>query len=343
VLRPAGALEVVILRAENVVKEYPIRGTRQSLRAVAGVTIELERGETLGIVGESGCGKSTLARLLVRLEQPTSGRIEFEGTDLAGISGRTLRERRRRIQMVFQDPYASLDPRQRVGSAIGEVLRVHGLVEGPAAERRRVLELLQMVGLAQAHVHRHPHELSGGQRQRVSIARSLAAEPTVLVLDEPVSALDVSVRAEVMNLLASLRDRLGLSYVFISHDLSMVRQLSDRIAAMYLGRVVETGPWDTVLEEPLHPYTRALVETMPVADPEREAGRIEAPIRGEVPNPAAPPPGCPFHPRCPLAEPVCREARPPLEELRPRHEAACHVARRQVAEARSAVAEGDRT
>jgi len=332
----------VILRALDVVKDYPIRGTRHSLRAVAGVTLELARGETLGIVGESGCGKSTLARLLVRLERPTNGRIEFEGVDLAGLSGRGLRATRRRIQMVFQDPYASLNPRHRVATAIGEVLRVHGLVDGRAAELRRAVELLRMVGLSEAHAERYPHELSGGQRQRVSIARALAAEPTVLVLDEPVSALDVSVRAEVMNLLESLRSRLGLSYVFISHDLSMVRHLSDRIACMYLGRVVETGPWDAVLEEPLHPYTRALVEAMPVPDPEREAGRIEAPIRGEVPNPASPPPGCPFHPRCPLAEQVCREVRPPLEELLRRHEAACHVARRQIAESRGAVAEGER-
>jgi oligopeptide/dipeptide ABC transporter ATP-binding protein len=336
-------VDVVILRALDVVKEYPIRGTRRSLRAVAGVTLELARGETLGIVGESGCGKSTLARMLVRLERPTSGRIEFDGVDLAGLSGRRLRETRRRIQMVFQDPYASLNPRQRVASAIGEVLRVHELVDGRTAEMRRILELLQMVGLSAAHLQRHPHELSGGQRQRVSIARALAAEPTVLVLDEPVSALDVSVRAEVMNLLVSLRDRLGLSYVFISHDLSMVRHLSDRIAAMYLGRVVETGPWDAVLEEPLHPYMRALVEAMPAPDPEQEADRIEAPIRGEVPNPAAPPLGCPFHPRCPLAEPVCREVRPPLEELLPRHAAACHVARREVIQSKDALAEGDRT
>jgi oligopeptide/dipeptide ABC transporter ATP-binding protein len=328
-------MEAVILEAVDVVKEYPIRGTNRSLRAVAGVTLELPPGETLGIVGESGCGKSTLARLLVRLESPTRGRVEFDGTDLATMSGRRLRAVRRRIQMVFQDPYASLNPRQTVARAISEVLRVHRLTDGGTAERRRVSELLHMVGLSDAHAQRYPHELSGGQRQRVSIARALAPEPAVLVLDEPVSALDVSVRAGVMNLLASLRERLGLSYVFISHDLSMVRHLSNRIAVMYLGRVVELGPWDAVLEEPLHPYTRALVETMPVPDPERESGRIEAPIRGEVPNPAAPPGGCPFHPRCPLAESICREERPDLLELLPRHEAACHVARREVAESRA--------
>jgi len=311
----------VILRATNLVKEYPVRRSRRPLRALAGVSLELDRGETLGIVGESGCGKSTLARLLVRLEQPTSGTVEFDGVDLTALSGGRLRAHRRRIQMVFQDPYASLDPRQRVGAAIEEVLRVHEL-------RGRVDELLGMVGLARSHADRYPHELSGGQRQRVSIARALAAEPAVLILDEAVSALDVSVRAEVMNLLVRLRDELGLGYVFISHDLSMVRHISNRIAVMYLGRVGELGPWDRVLDEPLHPYTDALRLTMPVPDPELAARQIDVPIQGEVPNPAAPPPGCPFHPRCPLAEAVCLERRPQLEELRDAHLAACHVAAR---------------
>jgi oligopeptide/dipeptide ABC transporter ATP-binding protein len=311
----------LILRATNLVKEYPIRRSRRPLRALAGVSLELDRGETLGIVGESGCGKSTLARLLVRLEQPTSGTVEFDGVDLTALSGARLRARRRRIQMVFQDPYASLDPRQRVGAAIEEVLRVHEL-------RGRVDELLGLVGLSHAHAERYPHELSGGQRQRVSIARALAAEPSVLILDEAVSALDVSVRAEVMNLLVRLRDELGLGYVFISHDLAMVRHISTRIAVMYLGRVVELGPWDRVLDEPLHPYTDALRRTMPVPDPELASRQIDVPIQGEVPNPAAPPRGCPFHPRCPLAEAVCLERRPLLEELRDGHLAACHVAAR---------------
>jgi len=317
---------VVILEARDLAKDYG------PVRALRGVSLALERGETLGIVGESGCGKSTLARLLVRLEEPTRGRIEFDGVDLTALHGRRLRERRRRIQMVFQDPYASLDPRQTVGGAIAEVLRVHDLARGAG----RVAELLGMVGLAAGHADRYPHELSGGQRQRVSVARSLAAEPVVLILDEPVSALDVSVRAEVMNLLVRLRDELGLSYVFISHDLSMVRHLSDRIAVMYLGRVVELGPWDAVLDVPLHPYTGALRDAMPVPDPELEAGRVDAPIRGEVPNPAAPPSGCPFHPRCPLAEEICREIRPELLELLPAHAAACHVAAREVSAVRSA-------
>ena len=340
-LRPARGVEAVILRAVDLIKDYPIRGTGRHVRAVAGVSLELALGETLGIVGESGCGKSTLARLLVRLERPTAGRIEFEGTDIAALSRRELRAIRRRIQMVFQDPYASLDPRQTVGGAIAEVLRVHRLADGNRAERRRTIELLGMVGLSESHLQRYPHELSGGQRQRVSIARSLAAEPSVLVLDEPVSALDVSVRAEVMNLLVSLRDRLGLSYVFISHDLSMVRHLSNRIAVMYLGRVVELGPWDGVLDEPLHPYTRALADAMPVPDPELAAGSIDAPVRGEVPDPAAPPPGCPFHPRCPLAERICREELPALLRLLPEHQAACHVAQRRVAGARAVLAGGE--
>jgi oligopeptide/dipeptide ABC transporter ATP-binding protein len=316
----------VILRATSLAKDYPIRGSRGRLRALAGVSFELDRGETLGIVGESGCGKSTLARLLVRLEAPTAGTVEFDGVDLTALSGAQLRARRRRIQMVFQDPYASLDPRQRVGAAIEEVLRVHGL-------RGQVDELLRMVGLSKAHADRYPHELSGGQRQRVSIARALAAEPAVLILDEAVSALDVSVRAEVMNLLVRLRDELGLTYVFISHDLSMVRHISTRIAVMYLGRIVELGPWDGVLDDPLHPYTDALRRTMPVPDPELASRQIDVPIQGEVPNPAAPPRGCPFHPRCPLAEQVCREQRPPLEVLRGGHLAACHVAARRAAAA----------
>jgi oligopeptide/dipeptide ABC transporter ATP-binding protein len=314
----------MILRATDVGKDYPIRGTRRPLRALAGVSLELDRGETLGIVGESGCGKSTLARVLVGLERPTTGVVEFDGADLSHLSGARLRAHRRRIQMVFQDPYASLDPRQRVGAAIAEVFRVHRL-------GGRVDELLSMVGLAPAYADRYPHELSGGQRQRVSIARALAAEPAVLILDEAVSALDVSVRAEVMNLLVRLRDELGLGYVFISHDLSMVRHISTRIAVMYLGRIVELGPWDSVLGDPLHPYTDALRRTMPVPDPELASRQIDVPIQGEVPNPAAPPGGCPFHPRCPLAEAVCRERRPGLLELHDAHLAACHVAARRAA------------
>jgi ABC-type oligopeptide transport system ATPase subunit len=267
-----------ILQVDDLVKEYPLRGTDQQLRAVAGVSFIVGRGETLGIVGESGCGKSTTARLLVRLEDPTSGRIELGGQDISTVRGRTLRAARRRIQLVFQDPYASLNPRLTVAQTLDEVLRVHHLAGNSARRRERVGDLLSMVGLRPYFVDRYPHQMSGGQRQRVGIARALAVEPDVVVLDEPVSALDVSVQAEVMNLLTRLRDELGLSYVFISHDLGMVRHISDRIAVMYLGRIVEIGPWRPVSDNPLHPYTRALQDAVPVADPVSEANRRIEPL-----------------------------------------------------------------
>ncbi|HWB88466.1 MAG TPA: oligopeptide/dipeptide ABC transporter ATP-binding protein [Acidimicrobiia bacterium] len=317
-----------ILRARDLVKTYPVRGTRQTLTAVAGVSLDLHRGETLGIVGESGCGKSTLARLLVRLEQPSSGSVELEGEDITALGGQRLRELRRRVQMVFQDPYASLNPRQTVGRTLSEVIEVHRLrqrSEWPS----RVAELLEMVRLRPAFASRYPHQLSGGQRQRVGIARALAVQPEVLILDEPVSALDVSVQSGIMNLLAQLRDELDVAYVFISHDLGMVRHISDRIAVMYLGRVVETGSWEPVSDRPLHPYTLALQEAVPVADPVVEATRRVSGIVGEVPDPANPPTGCPFHPRCPLAERICLEVLPPLLPLVDSHSAACHVAARR--------------
>lgn len=315
-----------ILRATDLYKSYPVRGSADEVRAVDGVSFELQRGETLGIVGESGCGKSTTARLLVRLEAPTSGSIELGGQDLARLRGRDLRDARRRIQLVFQDPQASLNPRMDVGATIGEVLKVHGIGDNAADRGDRVHELLTMVGLATRFVDRFPHQMSGGQRQRVGIARALAVDPEVLVLDEPISALDVSVQSEVMNLLTRLREQLGLSYVFISHDLGMVRHVSDRIGVMYLGRIVELGPWKPVSDDPLHPYTRALQQAVPIPDPKLEAGRELTPLRGEVPDPAAPPPGCNFHPRCPLAEQRCIDDDPALEELAPAHGAACHAA-----------------
>jgi len=318
-----------VLSARDLVKEYPIRGTRQSLTAVAGVSVDLHQGETLGIVGESGCGKSTLARLLVRLEKATSGTITLDGEDITDIEGSRLREIRRRVQMVFQDPYASLNPRQTIGRTIEEVIEVHRLRERQEW-KSRVTELLEMVGLRPTFAGRYPHQLSGGQRQRVGIARALAVEPEILVLDEPVSALDVSVQSGIMNLLARLRDELGMAYVFISHDLGMVRHISDRIGVMYLGRVVETGPWEPVSDHPLHPYTLALQEAVPVADPGVEANRHVSSIVGEVPDPANPPSGCPFHPRCPLAEDICRDVLPDLIPLLDDHAAACHVAARRV-------------
>ena len=313
---------MMLLRARGLTKDYPIRGGGV-LRALTGISLDLAEGETLGVVGESGCGKSTLAKLLVRLEDPTSGTVELGGVELTALHGRRLREQRRRIQMLFQDPYSSLNPRHTVGRTLAEVLTVHRLPGGPA----RVAALLDMVGLDAGLAGRYPHELSGGQRQRVGIARALAVEPSVLLLDEPVSALDVSVRAEIMNLLMDLRRELRLSYVFISHDVAMVRQISDRVAVMYLGRVVELGDWKPVLDAPRHPYTAALRGAVPVPDPALTQP-IAATVVGEVPDPANPPAGCPFHPRCELVEDVCRSVDPALLELAPRHEVACHVAAR---------------
>ena len=317
----------VVIEATDLVKEYP-SGKGAPVRALRGVDVTLERASTLGVVGESGCGKSTLARLLVGLEHPTSGRIELMGHPLDRLPGR--RELARHVQLVFQDPFSSLDPRLTVGQALNEVLAVHRLVPDRVARRSRVEELLGMVALAPRFGDRYPHELSGGQAQRVAIARALAVQPQALVLDEPTSALDVSVRAEVINLLVRLQDELGLSYVFISHDLAMVRHISDVICVMYLGRVVESGPYGAVLGAPLHPYTRALAAAVPLPDPEAGAKR-RGPAAGEaLVLGGGAPGGCPYHPRCPLAEQVCRDHVPALTELRPGHRAACHVAAREM-------------
>ncbi len=311
------------LTVDQAVKHY--RGPRGTVvHALDGVSFTLAPGETLGVVGESGCGKSTLARLLVRLEDPTSGRVLLGDTDLTALGARAMRPYRRRIQMVFQDPYASLHPRLTVEQTLGEVLAVHGLAARGAERAGRVVELMEMVGLPARLRDRFPAHLSGGQRQRVGIARALAVEPDILVLDEAVSALDVSVRAEVMNLLVGLRERLSLSYVFISHDLSMVRHISDRVLVLYMGRVAESGPWRTVSDEPLHPYARSLRDAALVPGP----GAATPPpvLRGEVSDAARPPAGCRFHPRCPVAEDRCRTTEPALLELLPDHLAACHVA-----------------
>jgi oligopeptide/dipeptide ABC transporter ATP-binding protein len=318
----------MMLRAADLVKDYPGRSGRPAVRAVRGVSLELRAGETLGIVGESGCGKSTLARLLVGLEAPTSGTVEIEGSAVSVRSTGERRQLARRVQLVFQDPFSSLDPRLTVEAALGEVLKVHELADR-AGRSARVGELLDMVALGRRFASRYPHELSGGQAQRVAIARALAVEPKILVLDEPTSALDVSVRAEVVNLLVQLQDGLGLAYIFISHDLGMVRHVSDQIAVMYLGRVVESGPYHAVLDDALHPYTRALAAAVPVPDPqldaERRADRLDArPVA--VDEPAA---GCPYEPRCPLAEAICAAADPSLLEIAPSHRAACHVAARR--------------
>ncbi|MCI0690326.1 MAG: ABC transporter ATP-binding protein [Sporichthyaceae bacterium] len=311
-----------MLEVRDLHKAYPIRGGGR-VHAVRGVSFEVPTGSTLGVVGESGCGKSTMARMLVGLETPTGGAVLVDGAPYS-TGRRPDRRARRRVQMVFQDPHSSLNERFTVGATLREVLAVHKLV--PKARRPdRVRELLGQVGLAASTADRYPHELSGGQRQRVGIARALAVDPRILVLDEPVSALDVSVRAEVMNLLIRLRDELALTYVFISHDLSMVRHISDRIAVMYLGRIVELGPWLAVSDRPRHPYTQALHDAVPVADPSAAQGREFDEIRGELPDPAHPPPGCPFHTRCPLVKDACARTDQVLAPVAADHGVACMV------------------
>ena len=318
-----------LLRATDVHRHFGVRGTGvvprdvATVRAVDGVSLEVQAGETLGLVGESGCGKSTLGRALLRLTELTSGRIEFDGHDISGLSRAQLRPARRDMQMVFQDPYASLNPRKRVSSIIGRPMRIHGT--HPRSEiPERVRELLGLVGLRPEHADRFPHEFSGGQRQRIGIARALALNPKLVIADEPVSALDVSVRAQVINLMEDLQDELGLTYVFVAHDLSVVRQVSDRIAVMYLGKLVEVGPAERVSTLPVHPYTEALLSAVPVPDPDVSARRERIVLRGDVPSPANPPPGCRFHTCCPHATEICTTDEPPLVAHRDAHLAACH-------------------
>ena len=330
----------VVLRAEELVKHYPIktgviRRTTGHVRAVDGVSLELRRGETLGVVGESGCGKSTLGRLLMRLEEPTSGRVSLDGVDMHASSGAAMRKMRRDIQIVFQDPYTSLNPRKTVGDIVGEPFDIHPDVVPRGGRRRRVQELLDLVGLNPEHINRYPHQFSGGQRQRIGIARGIALNPKVLICDEPVSALDVSVQAQVVNLLEKLQDELGLAYVFIAHDLSVVRHISDRVAVMYLGKIVEVGTEHEIYETPTHPYTRALLSAVPVPDPRAREVRQQIVLTGDVPSPANPPSGCRFHTRCWKATELCSREEPALVE-RPDgnggHAAACHDAEESAAE-----------
>jgi oligopeptide transport system ATP-binding protein len=296
------------------------------VRAVDGVSFTLRRGETLGLVGESGCGKTTTGRCILQLERPTSGQVIFEGRDLTTLDDAALRAVRRKIQVIFQDPYSSLNPRMTVGQIISEPLSVHGIVPQPRGRAERTRQLLARVGLLPQHAQRYPHELSGGQRQRVGIARALAMEPSLIVCDEPVSALDVSIQAQIINLLEDLQAEYGLTYLFIAHDLAVVRHISDRVAVMYLGKIAELADRKSLYDEPLHPYTRALLAAVPIPDPELEAHRERVVLGGEVPSPLNPPPGCVFHPRCPIAVDRCSREIPALREARPDHHAACLLA-----------------
>jgi oligopeptide transport system ATP-binding protein len=295
---------------------------RRIVKAVDGVTIDIFRGETLGLVGESGCGKSTLGRAVLRLTEPTSGQVLYGNRDLAHLSGRELRNERRHLQIIFQDPYASLNPRMTIGQIVGEPLETFRLARGAVAEQR-VQELLETVGLSKRFIKRYPHEFSGGQRQRIGIARSLAVDPDFIVADEPISALDVSIQAQIMNLLQRLQREKNLTYLFISHDLRAIRHVSDRVAVMYLGKLVEIANARTIYEEPLMPYTKALISAVPVPDPQVEATRQRIVLEGDVPSPINPPSGCRFHTRCPYAIEVCREVVPQLVEIKPAHFAAC--------------------
>lgn len=317
----------VLLKVENLKKYFPIRAGLFAkhvgdVKAVDDVSFEIYEGETLGIVGESGCGKSTTGRVLMRLHEPTEGKVTFEGTELTELSGEEMRKMRREIQMVFQDPYASLNPRHTIEKILEEPLIVHGI--GTSAERKKkVMDYLRIVGLSEYHAKRYPHQFSGGQRQRIGIARALMTNPKLIIADEPVSALDVSIQAQVLNLMQKLQEDLKLTYIFIAHDLGVVRHISDRVGVMYLGRMVELAESELLYSEPLHPYTQALLSAVPVPDPQYERSQIL--LKGDIPSPSNPPTGCTFHTRCPKAMEHCKQVAPKMQQVKEGHSVACHL------------------
>ena len=321
-----------LLQVDNLMMHFPIyRGVIQrqvgAVRAVDGVSFDIQRGETLGLVGESGCGKSTTGRTILQLYKPTAGSVLFEGIDLVHLKGEELRKIRRKMQMIFQDPYASLNPRMTVADIVGEPLTVHEVAKGKEIQDR-VNHLLELVNLNPSFASRYPHEFSGGQRQRIGVARALALQPSFIICDEPISALDVSIQAQVVNLLEELQEQFNLTYLFIAHDLSMVKHISDRVAVMYLGVIVELAGRDELYSKPLHPYTQALLSAVPIPDPVADARRQRTILQGDVPSPANPPSGCRFRTRCPIAEAVCAESRPEFREIKPGHFVACFFAER---------------